>query len=461
MPLETKRLSAWSYMLFVTAFAAVLLLVFLATPAFPLLLSSSQLLRNGTFEAGFSSDGVAMEWIAFDSGGGAWYVWEDVGRQGLAWQGKSAQVMRLLPANETHPGGMQFAGICQTVSMNAGQVYTFGLRGRLIAFPTHRYDAPIRAQWGTAWGEDAVWREVAIWHDIPWPAVPAEAKDALWLPLETSFAAEADVGMLCIRLWRRREFSSMPAGLYLDNAYLRAWVPDILDDEHAVPVQVALGVPSFVLAGALTPLRVMVSGNGDIQAIVVYEDERIIAVLDRYSGPMPQDVNISWRPDVVGRHILRAEVWAAGGRAAWTAQAVVVGEPAEFLSGDWHIQEGHGVVSWEIPVRGLWRGASYSLHLAVRVMAEPSASTFDAPCLVQYQWSWREDSSDHEISWRRNIKLLLSSEDGQNEVWRGVAKETIAAGSHDAVLSVRAVPRQKSGAVCRLVLETASLRGYR
>ncbi|MGQ9666929.1 MAG: hypothetical protein ACUVWB_06385 [Anaerolineae bacterium] len=445
----------------VTAFAAVLLLVFLAMPAFPLLLSSPQLLRNGAFEDGFSPTGVAAGWSAFDSGGGRWYIWEDAGRLGRAWQGKGAQGIRLLPAEEAYLGETQFAGICQAVSMRAGQVYIFGLRGRLTALSAQRYDAPVRAQWGTAWGEGTAWREVTAWHDIPWPAVSAEAEDPLWLSLETSFVAEADAGLLCIRLWRRREFSSMPAGLYMDNAYLRAWVPDILDDERAVTVQVALGVPSFVLAGALTPLHVTVSGDGDIQAIVVYADDRIIAVLDNYSEPMPQEASVFWRPEAPGRHLLRAEVWAAGGRAAWTAQEVLVGEPAEFLSGDWYTQEEHGGVSWEIPVRGLWRGASYALYLAVRVTVEPPASPPEAPCLVRYRWSWQGDFLGHDVPMWRRMNLSPSSDDGQEKAWRAVVKETIVAGSRDAVLAVHAVPWHENDPACRLVLETASLRGYR
>ncbi|MGC8825766.1 MAG: hypothetical protein ACP5TV_02035 [Anaerolineae bacterium] len=455
----TKRLSSWSCALYVTAAAAVLLLVFLATPAAPLWLSSPQLLRNGSFEEGFSPDGTAVEWLAFDSGGGGWYIWEDAGRQGRSWQGKSAQRIQLLPAEEALVGGAQFAGICQAVTLAAGQTYILGLRGQLTAPSTERFDAPIRAQWGTAWGSNASWREVAVWHDIPWPAVQEEDGGHSWLPLETSFVTPAEAGLVCIRLWRRREFSQQPASLYLDDARLSPYRPGALDEEYLRPLQVSLGVPSFVTAGADTAVRVTAAGDGEIQALILYDDDRILAALDGRAGPVPQEARLIWRPEAVGRHYFRAEVWGAGGRAAWAGQETAVGEAAEFLAENARLlQDVQGNISYQLSAQRLRPGAYYTLNLAVRLSTDRPPRPSAPPCLVQYGWEW---SGNAGAPLWHNMDIAPADEVGMGTFWRAVAQESAAAAARDVTIRLRALSADQEAGACRLSLESASLRGYR
>jgi hypothetical protein len=462
MSLVTRRLSPWNYALFVTAAAAVLLLVFLATPAAPLLLSSPQLLRNGSFEEGFSPDGAAVEWSAFDSGGGGWYIWEDAGRRGQSWQGKSAQRIQLLPAEEALVGGAQFAGICQAVTLAAGQTYMWGLRGRLTASSSERLDAPVRAQWGTAWGQDATWREVAVWHDIPWPALREEEAGQYWLPLETSFTAPAEAGLVCVRLWRRREFSQQPASLYLDDARLSAYRPGVLEEEHPKPLQASLGVPSFVTAGAETAVRVTVDGDSEIQALVLYDDDHILAALDGSAGPAPQEARLIWRPEAVGRHYLRVEVWGAGGRVAWAGQEVAVGEAAEFLSENTPLlPDAEGTTSYQLPAQGLRPGAQYTLNLAVRLDTEGPPRASAPPCLTQYGWEWGGGVGNAEAPVWRNMEVMPADAEGMGTAWRAVVQDSAAAAAQDVTIRLRAVSLDQEAGACRLSLESASLRGYR
>lgn len=462
MSLTTKRLSPWSYVLIGTASAAVLLLVFLATPALPLLLSSPQLLKNASFEESFSPYGVAVEWQAFDSGGGGWYTWENAGRRGLSLPGQGAQAIGLLPAEEAHVGETQYAGICQSVRLTAGQGYILSLRGRLVAPITERLIGPIRAQWGAAWGQNITWREVAVWHDIPWQAVAVDDSEPHWLPLVTSFVAPAEEGTICVRLLRQREFAQMPAVLYLDDVSLRAYHRGMLEEEQIVPFQIVVGVPSFVTAGVDTPVRITAAGKADVQTVLVYDDDLLVTALDSRAAPLVQDMRVTWRPQTAGQHYLRVEAWGSGGRAAWTGQEVAVGETAEFIAaGSWQTNGARGDASYAIPIRGLSPGASYSLNLAAQVFMDPLSSTHDAGCLAQYGWVWGGNPSGDEAPVWRNMRAVPANSDAVGNPLRMVAEDSLVAVAQDAALLVRVVPQWGNAGTCRLSLEAASLRGYR
>ncbi len=461
MSFTTNRLSPWSWVLIGTAAAAVLLLVFLATPALPLLLSSPQLLRNASFEEGFSPQGSAVQWQAFDSGGGGWYIWENAGRRGQSWLGKGAQAIQLLPAEEARVSEAQYAGVCQPVRLTAGREYILSLRGRLIAPTAGRFIGPIRAQWGTAWGENATWRATAVWHDIPWPALQGDDSEPRWLPLVTSFIAPAEEGLICVRLLRRREFAQIPAVLYLDDASLRAYRRGALEEEPAVPFHVAVGVPSFVTAGSDAPVRITAAGKADVQAILMYEDDRLFTALDSPPAPLAQDLAIVWHPQTAGWHYLRVEAWGAGGRVAWAGQEVAVGEAAEFITaGSWRANGARGE-TFVIPIHGLTPGARYSLNLAAQVFMDQPFLAHDAGCLAQYGWVWGGDPSTSEAPVWRNMRFVPANREAEGTPLRAVAEDSLMAVAQDAAVLVRVVPRWGDTGACRLSLEAASLRGFR
>jgi len=106
---------------------------------------SGNVIRNGSFEEGFDPYGVALEWTAFVTEGGAVYAWEDETNPAHVADGEHAQLMRIMGPNKPN----QVIGMYQTVEVVPGATYTLALHGLIRSSLAKDNHDPLafRLQW--------------------------------------------------------------------------------------------------------------------------------------------------------------------------------------------------------------------------------------------------------------------------------------------------------------------------
>ncbi len=133
--------------------------------------ASSNLLRNGNFEEGFTfvpgCGAVAKGWGCFTNGGAADYGFFDDTWAPVVKEGQHSQLIEI---NTKRRWGQpdRIAGIYQTVAVQPGKTYILEIHGLIRADDTDPDPWRYRVEWGVdpAGGND--WTRVSEWHELPW-----------------------------------------------------------------------------------------------------------------------------------------------------------------------------------------------------------------------------------------------------------------------------------------------------
>ncbi len=101
--------------------------------------TSADVLKNGNFEAGFTSAGgcgaVGKGWSCFTNGGRAAYGFYDDQWSKTVWDGGHSQLIEInTKQNSSEPD--RYAGIYQTAAVSKGKTYDFSIRGMIRADDT-------------------------------------------------------------------------------------------------------------------------------------------------------------------------------------------------------------------------------------------------------------------------------------------------------------------------------------
>jgi hypothetical protein len=194
-------------------------------PAGRVVLSTGNLVRNGSFEEGFGASGVAQGWTAFSSDKGAVFGWEPDSDPMHVSHGAHAQVMRIMGPGEPNT----FVGIYQTMDVVPGETYTLTLHGVIRSSLASENDAPsaFRVQYAIDETGGTDWKAVewAEWIDPGWNDVQLDVK---WPPLDDhvlQITPSTEKITLFVRGWSKWAFFQSEAKFFLDGIFVNGPVP--------------------------------------------------------------------------------------------------------------------------------------------------------------------------------------------------------------------------------------------
>lgn len=195
------RIGIGSFLAALTLVAAVAILPSIAGPA-------DNLLTNGNFEGGFGVDGVGTGWRSFHNGGEMTASFHDDTWPPVVYDGAHSQLIEINTVCRGASDPNRFAGIYQTMAVEAGKTYELCMHGmlRCLAGDPDPMSWGYTAQVGIDQAGGTDWSALALgdWHDIPWDTVyprtePGEEMDSFCMNVK----AESNSLTLFIRLWKK------------------------------------------------------------------------------------------------------------------------------------------------------------------------------------------------------------------------------------------------------------------
>jgi hypothetical protein len=159
------------------------------------------LLKNGDFEQGFDSGGVALNWQAFKNDS----VQAAYGRETAPYveSGVSAQRINLVEASAYN----RYAGISQQVEVVSGQVYTLTLHGQIRSIPgdVTKSSFGYRLQYAVSLAALKNWQNVpeAEWVELPWDEQPLNTAATQLYSYTTTIQPTSDKLTLFVRAWNK------------------------------------------------------------------------------------------------------------------------------------------------------------------------------------------------------------------------------------------------------------------
>jgi len=190
-----------------------------------------EFIRNGSFEGGFSPDGVGLGWGKFDNGGNASYGWYDDTWFPVVWDGLHSQLIEINTRCRGASDPDRYAGIYQVVSgLTSGATYEFSLAALLRAAegdPAITGDEDPYSyvvQWGydPAGGTD--WRAVTNWTFIPVNLYP-RLSPGKFSRYSVTFKAPSSRITIFIRLWKKWGTAGREVDFNLDGVSLKGYEP--------------------------------------------------------------------------------------------------------------------------------------------------------------------------------------------------------------------------------------------
>lgn len=210
--------------------AIVILLSAVAVGALPMptVASSTNVLTNGGFESGFSSQAngaVGNGWNSFTNGGAVKVsFWDDTWAPTLA-DGAHSQGIGFSTVGIEENEQDRFAGIYQTVRLVDWAQYTLNMQGLLRS--TRLDGDPYRyvVQVGWTWGPQPNWNAVTNWQDTNWWDFQDRENPGAMSPFSTNFQAEQGYATIYVRLWKKWWAPEEEVNLNLDAITLTGPAP--------------------------------------------------------------------------------------------------------------------------------------------------------------------------------------------------------------------------------------------
>jgi hypothetical protein len=161
-----------------------------------------EILKNGSFEAGFSDDGVGVDWETFKSGA-ATISFSPETTDPFLRDGQSAQRISIDRAYEAN----QYGGLFQTVEVVPGEIYTLTLHGQIRSGLGSEFSSSYGYRLQYALDESGAedWRAITDtgWVELPWPEQSLDVSNITFSEYSESFTPQTETVTLFIRGWNK------------------------------------------------------------------------------------------------------------------------------------------------------------------------------------------------------------------------------------------------------------------
>ncbi|MBN1220613.1 MAG: hypothetical protein JXM69_16960 [Anaerolineae bacterium] len=160
------------------------------------------LLKNGDFEEGFDTPGVALEWTGFHNDS-VIVLFSSESMEPYVKSGASAQRITLADAVQ----GDRYAGIYQQVNLVPGEIYTLTLYGQIrtgfadVNLSSYGY----RMQYAIDHGGSDKWQDIPAenWVELPWDEQSLHSVDVEFVKYTTTLTSSGKQITLFIRAWNK------------------------------------------------------------------------------------------------------------------------------------------------------------------------------------------------------------------------------------------------------------------
>lgn len=171
-----------------------------------LVCSGPSLVRNGSFESGFTN-GVGDWWTGFTNGGRAAYGFYDEMWPRVVKDGTHGQLIEINTKEYAAADADRFAGIYQVVSgLRPGATYEFSLWGLMREEASHpdedmyRY----RVEFGYVPADgDPSEADITNWVELPWDTIYLRTDPGEMLPYSVQFQAPSRGVVVGVRAWKK------------------------------------------------------------------------------------------------------------------------------------------------------------------------------------------------------------------------------------------------------------------
>lgn len=188
----------------------------------------AEYLKNGNFEGGFGTNGVANRWGSFTNGGrNVTYGFYDDTWRPVSVPGAHSQLIGINALAYAYADPNQeadrYAGICQVITgLTPQATYYVSANGvlRVTAPDANTDDWSWAFQWGYQPGADpscAGWNNVTTWQVVPWGHVDYTETPTQVNAYTTVFAAPSDTLTVYFRGWKKWAVGQREFLLNLDN----------------------------------------------------------------------------------------------------------------------------------------------------------------------------------------------------------------------------------------------------
>ena len=189
--------------------AAMILAVILSAglvSSSPLAATSTDALKNGNFEGGFTSAGgcgaVGKGWSCFTNGGRAAYGFYDDQWGKTVWDGGHSQLIEInTKQNSSEPD--RYAGIYQTAAVSKGKAYDFAIRGMIRADDEDPDPWRYRVQVGFDYSGGSNWAAVTNWVELPWDTIYSRTGPGAFSEYRAKVTATSSKITVFVRTWMK------------------------------------------------------------------------------------------------------------------------------------------------------------------------------------------------------------------------------------------------------------------
>lgn len=240
------------------------------------------LLRNGDFEQGFYSWGVAYYWGWFHNGGQATYGFYDDQWSRVVYNGQHSQLIEINTYNMAVADADRYAGIYQIVDgLRPGALYELTIAGMMREEAAHPDEDPYRyrVQWGYAPHGWLDWTLVTNWQELPWDAIYTRTDPGAFLTYRTTFVAPSSRVTLFIRAWKKWGTTGRELDVNLDAIALRACQPPVVLPSADDPLVHVVQPGEYLAAIAArygTTVRAISRANGLRNPNRIYPGQQLV-----------------------------------------------------------------------------------------------------------------------------------------------------------------------------------------
>jgi len=195
---------------FISALMAVVIIVsavLLSAIPSATIAANTNVLANGGFESGFSSQAgsgtVGNGWYGFSNGGPVNYAFYDDQWAPTVAEGSHSQGIGINTRGIEEKAEDRYAGIYQTVRVTDWAEYTLNLQGLIRS--TRLDGDPYRyvVQVGWTWGPQPNWNAVTNWQDANWYTYYDLENPGALSQFSTNFKAEQSYATVYVRVWKK------------------------------------------------------------------------------------------------------------------------------------------------------------------------------------------------------------------------------------------------------------------
>ena len=209
--------------------------------------SLTNVLYNGGFEQGFSSQPgcgmVGSGWQCFTNGGGANYGFYDDQWDRVVAEGKHSQLLELNTKGIMLGDADRYAGIYQTVPVVDWAEYTFSLKGIIRTTNLEGDKWRYRVQVGWSFGPYPDWTKVTNWTDVGWDKYYLRTDPGAFSSFTTRFMAESDYVTMYVRVWKKWGVPEEELDVNFDAISLIGPSPYYYNDQYKDPIDPGFSVP--------------------------------------------------------------------------------------------------------------------------------------------------------------------------------------------------------------------------